>query len=58
MEEAIRELTEVMRSMGGGTDWTAIVTAISSILSLFGVVVLMIERKEKRDLICKYLLSW
>jgi len=48
MENAIRELTEAINQMNGGIDWASCISAACSVVSLLAVVILLIERKEKR----------
>lgn len=48
MIEAIRSLSDAIISAHSGFDWVEFASAVCSALSLIGIVVLLIERREKK----------
>jgi len=48
MEDLMRELIDVIRETNGGLDWTSIISAICSVVSLIAIIILLKERNEKK----------
>ncbi|NLZ70612.1 MAG: hypothetical protein GX907_04690 [Clostridiaceae bacterium] len=48
MENAIRELRDVIQQMNIGFDWTSAISAVCSVISLLAIFVLLKERGEKK----------